>query len=142
MDTTTAASQHGFRIMVMLYLTPVFPLGPVSYMFGTTSMALSSFATAKIASLPLKLLYSFIGASAGALGKTKDGPDGDEVKDIEENRTFVIAGILFSIVVFSFITHYITKELNKVTRGSRPSARLFHYFLLLLLAAYTHTFLL
>lgn len=29
-----AVSEHGLRIMAMLYLTPVLPLGPVSYMCG------------------------------------------------------------------------------------------------------------
>ncbi len=56
-------SENGFRIVCLLYLTPVLPLGPVSYMFGTTSMPLSRFAAAKIAAVPLMMLYTFIGAS-------------------------------------------------------------------------------
>ena len=36
-------------------------------MCGSTSMALSSFILAKIASLPLMLLYVYIGAAAGTL---------------------------------------------------------------------------
>jgi uncharacterized membrane protein YdjX (TVP38/TMEM64 family) len=115
----TAAAEHGLRIMAMLYLTPILPLGPVSYMCGTTSMALSSFLMAKIASLPLMLLYAFIGASAGALvGKGgKDGPAGDELKDIEENRSLIVSGILLSFVMIACITHYIKKELNTVRCG-------------------------
>jgi uncharacterized membrane protein YdjX (TVP38/TMEM64 family) len=115
----TAAAEHGLRIMAMLYLTPILPLGPVSYMCGTTSMALSSFITAKIASLPLMLLYAFIGASAGALvGKSsKDGANGDELKDIEGNRFLIVSGILMSFVMIACITHHIKKELNKVRRG-------------------------
>ena len=58
-----AVSDNGFRIMCLLYLTPILPLGPVSYMCGTTSMPLSRFAAAKIAAVPLMLLYTFIGAS-------------------------------------------------------------------------------
>jgi uncharacterized membrane protein YdjX (TVP38/TMEM64 family) len=115
-----AAAEHGLRIMAMLYLTPILPLGPVSYMCGTTSMALSNFLMAKIASLPLMLLYAFIGASAGALvGKSgKDGgPAGDELKDIEQNQTLIVSGILMSFVMIACITHYIKKELNTVRRG-------------------------
>jgi uncharacterized membrane protein YdjX (TVP38/TMEM64 family) len=114
----TAAAEHGLRIMAMLYLTPILPLGPVSYMCGTTSMALSSFVTAKIASLPLMLLYAFIGASAGALIKSKssskDGPAKDEMKEIEGNRFLIVSGILMSFVMIACITHNIKKELNKV----------------------------
>mmetsp|Transcript_119120 Transcript_119120/g.177978 ORF Transcript_119120/g.177978 Transcript_119120/m.177978 type:complete len:262 (+) Transcript_119120:73-858(+) len=48
-----AASKQGLKIMAMLYLTPVLPLGLVSYMCGTTSMKISSFTLAKFASTPL-----------------------------------------------------------------------------------------
>jgi hypothetical protein len=81
-------------------------------------MALSSFVTAKIASLPLMLLYAFIGASAGALIKSKssskDGPAKDEMKEIEGNRFLIVSGILMSFVMIACITHNIKKELNKV----------------------------
>lgn len=58
-----AVSDNGFKIMCLLYLTPILPLGPVSYICGTTSMPLIKFASAKIACVPLMLLYTFIGAS-------------------------------------------------------------------------------
>lgn len=63
----SAISENGFKIMVMLYLTPITPLGPLSYLIGTTNMKLSSFAKAKIASLPLIMMYVFLGASTGEL---------------------------------------------------------------------------
>ena len=56
-------SENGFRIVCLLYLTPVLPLGPVSYMFGKTRMPLLRFAAGKIAAVPLMMLYTFIGAS-------------------------------------------------------------------------------
>ncbi|KAL7567979.1 hypothetical protein ACA910_019687 [Epithemia clementina (nom. ined.)] len=114
-----AASEHGLRIMAMLYLTPILPLGPVSYMCGTTSMALSSFVIAKIASLPLMLLYCFIGASARTLissgPKLQEGASAsDEMKSIEENEVLIALGILLSFVMIAGITNYIRKELNKI----------------------------
>lgn len=107
-----AVSEQGLRIMAMLYLTPVLPLGPVSYMCGTTSMALSSFAMAKVASLPLMILYVFIGASTGTL---LSDPSGSEAKKIEENKTLIVMGILLSAVMITCISHYIRKELDKVS---------------------------
>lgn len=109
----TAAAEHGLRIMAMLYLTPILPLGPVSYMCGTTSMALSSFVIAKIAALPLMMLYVFIGASTGAL-IGKDAASAAEVKSIEENEYLIALGILLSFVMIACITRHIKKELNKV----------------------------
>lgn len=114
-----AAAQHGLRIMAMLYLTPVLPLGPVAYMCGTTRMALHHFVMAKIAALPLMLLYVFIGASAGTL-MGKNGKSGaaasfsSEVKSIEENETLIVSGIVLSFVSIACITHYIRQELNKI----------------------------
>lgn len=115
-----AAAEHGLRIMAMLYLTPILPLGPVSYMCGTTSMALSHFVLAKIAALPLMMLYVFIGASTGTL-ISKGGSGGpqqvmgeEQVKGIEENHTLIISGICLSFVMIACITHYIKKELNKI----------------------------
>lgn len=112
----TAVAEHGLRIMAMLYLTPILPLGPVSYMCGTTSMALHHFVIAKVASTPLMFLYAFIGASTGALLSTKGG--GDEVKSIEQNEKLIVAGIVLSFVMIAGITTSIKKELNKVSSSS------------------------
>lgn len=109
-----AAAEHGLRIMAMLYLTPILPLGPVAYMCGTTSMALHHFVIAKIAALPLMMLYVFIGASAGTLIGKNQGSFSSEVQGIEENETLIVSGILLSFVSIGFITHFIRLELNKI----------------------------
>ena len=112
---TAAAAEHGLRIMAMLYLTPILPLGPVSYMCGTTSMALSSFIIAKIAAFPLMFLYAFMGASTGALIGGKSGKDGVAIKEIEGNQTLIVSGIFMSVLMIAGITRYIKKELNTVS---------------------------
>lgn len=108
----------------MLYLTPILPLGPVSYMCGTTSMKLSSFVMAKVAATPLMLLYVFIGASTGSLiskggGGSKGGADTsaaaqEQMKEIEENEYLIVSGILLSFVMIACITSHVKKELNQV----------------------------
>ena len=128
--------------MSMLYLTPVLPLGLVSYMCGTTSMRLASFAAAKIASLPLYLLYTFIGASAHSFIK-HGATDGENVtlalegtKKIEENKGILLAGLgrtrysseclhticwanyfceVLSTLMMTLITRHIRKELMQVS---------------------------
>jgi len=104
--------------MAMLYLTPILPLGPVSYMCGTTSMTLSSFVLAKVAALPLMTLYVFIGASTGSLiGKGAEA----QVKEIEENQVLIVSGIVLSFVMIACITRSVKKELNKVRFDSLSS---------------------
>ena len=103
----------------MLYLTPIAPLGPLSYMSGTTSMALSHFALAKVASLPIMLLYVFIGASAGALVAASSRDSGhleDNAAKLESNPTLLVCGIVISVVMISTISVYIKKELFKVRK--------------------------
>ena len=106
----------------MLYLTPVLPLGLVSYACGTTSMSIYSFTVAKIASLPLYLIYTFMGASAHAFIK-KGGEMGisaeAQAKQLEENEGLIIAGLVLSLVMVSLVTRHIKKELMKVSCSGR-----------------------
>ena len=108
--------------MAMLYLTPVLPLGLVSYMCGTTSMQLSHFALAKVASLPLYLVYTFMGATAHSFIKKGSNSGGgnigvsaaDGAKQLEENEAMIIGGIVLSAVMVSLITRQVKKELMTV----------------------------
>jgi hypothetical protein len=111
--------------MAMLYLTPVLPLGLVSYACGTTTMDISAFALAKIASLPLYLLYTFMGASAHSF--IKRGAQGGrnishsvtaEAKKLEENQLILMAGLVLSVVMMALITRHIRRELMKVSSHS------------------------
>jgi hypothetical protein len=126
--------------MAMLYLTPVLPLGLVSYACGTTTMDVSSFALAKIASLPLYLVYTFIGASAHSFIKRGAGEGtgigqsvSEEAKKLEENQFLLVSGLLLSIVMMTLITRHIRKELMKVRRTR-------HNFHLFLDASFQHPF--
>lgn len=136
-----AVSDNGFKIMCLLYLTPILPLGPVSYMCGTTSMPLVKFAMAKIAALPLMLLYVFIGAStdtfftgadphhddtdvgatAGEEGSAGDNSNNNVVAvkkmgiDEETHRKMVLFGLILSIISMSLVSHFVKKELYKVS---------------------------
>ena len=121
-----AAKEQGFKIMAMLYLTPVIPLGLVSYMCGTTSMNVYAFAFAKIFALPLYLIYTFMGASAhsfvkhGGSGTTPVGGGlsaSDQAKQLEENQFLLVSGLILSIVMMTLISRHIKKELMKVSRS-------------------------
>lgn len=118
-----AVTEQGLKIMAMLYLTPVLPLGLVSYMCGTTAMKLHNFAVAKIASLPLYLMYTFMGASAhsfikGGNGGKNDGDLGkslaEEANKLEENQYLILCGLILSAVMIALISRKIKKELMKI----------------------------
>ena len=124
-----AVSDNGFKIMCLLYLTPILPLGPVAYMCGTTSMPIFSFAAAKIGAAPLTLLYAFIGASTDAFfgsSSVEGGDDGNSDKitktlnnkkmgmDEDTHRKMVLFGLILSILSMSLVSHVVKKELYKI----------------------------
>lgn len=123
-----AVSDNGFKIMCLLYLTPILPLGPVAYMCGTTSMPLFSFAAAKIGAAPLTLLYAFIGASTDTFfgSGTADG-GGDIARettttsksnkmgmDEETHKKMVLFGLVLSVLSMTLVSHVVKKEIHKI----------------------------
>jgi len=86
-------------------------------------MALSSFVLAKVASLPLMLLYCFIGASTGSLLSADPDAATDGVQSIEKNQTLIISGILLSFLMIGGITHFIKKELDKILERQKKEPK-------------------
>jgi uncharacterized membrane protein YdjX (TVP38/TMEM64 family) len=114
----TAVSENGLRIMAMLHLTPILPLGPISYLCGTTSMMLWSFAVARVASLPLMFLYVFVGASTGTL-LSKDNEEDTEAN--EKHKFALVVGMVLSAVMIGMIGYFIKKELNRILEKQKQA---------------------
>mmetsp|Transcript_7785 Transcript_7785/g.14675 ORF Transcript_7785/g.14675 Transcript_7785/m.14675 type:complete len:472 (-) Transcript_7785:3550-4965(-) len=133
-----AVSENGFQIMALIYLTPAVPLGPMSYMMGTTSMNVWDFAKAKIAALPMTALYVYLGAATGTLlmaegkgnesgGGGEGGGDGEgggvvgggkeskkHMGELSLSPTMVVAGILLTVVIIVVISVKMKHELQRV----------------------------
>lgn len=122
-----AVSENGFKIMSLLYLTPVMPLGPVSYMMGTTSMPLVEFAKSKIFALPLTVLYVYMGAATGTLmtatneeeqiGAMQSKPEealSSQIHEMSLSPKAMIFGIMFSVVSIALISYRMKMELEKI----------------------------
>jgi uncharacterized membrane protein YdjX (TVP38/TMEM64 family) len=113
----TAITVQGFRIVALLYLTPVLPLGVFSYMVGTTSLELFPFAAAKIFALPLTSLYIVMGASTGTLVSSKKNENVNAANIITENKEnvyHVLLGMIISIISLSIISLRMKKELQRI----------------------------
>jgi hypothetical protein len=123
-----AVSDNSFKIMSLLYLTPVIPLGPLSYVMGTTSMPLVSFAKAKIAALPFTVLYVYLGAATGTLVAASDNLDPNSnaekspsvsisskgMNEFKVDPKLIVFGILCSIGSIALISVKMKQELRKV----------------------------
>lgn len=86
-------------------------------------MDLYSFAVAKIASLPIYLMYTFMGASAHSfINAGKGGKDNNdlgkslaaEANKLEENQALILSGLFLSVVMITLISRKIKTELMKV----------------------------
>lgn len=91
-------------------------------------MPLAKFAAAKIAALPLMLLYVLIGASTDTFmgGDGMEDGEGGSVKavggkeiakvgvDEDTHRKMVLFGLCLSIVSMTTVSHFVKKELYKV----------------------------
>jgi uncharacterized membrane protein YdjX (TVP38/TMEM64 family) len=105
-----ALSEKGFRIMVLLRLSPIVPFNFLNYIAGVTSIPFWSYFWANFGILPGTTLYVFLGASAGSLTDSADSGD--------ENMTVtiivIVVGVVFGILAIALTSYYAKKELNKV----------------------------
>jgi len=64
-----ALEEKGFRIMVLLRLSPIIPFNVLNYVSGITAIKFIHYCVACFAMLPGTILYVFLGASAGSCRK-------------------------------------------------------------------------
>jgi uncharacterized membrane protein YdjX (TVP38/TMEM64 family) len=105
-----ALQGNGFKIMILLRLSPLIPYNALDYMCGITSIPLSAYSAALVALLPGVIMYTFIGATASSLAAG--------TKDASENKAArifsVIFGITFAILGVAVASYYSKLELDKV----------------------------
>lgn len=71
-----AVGRDGFRVVLLVRLSPLFPFNLVNYAFGLTSVRLGTYALASaIGMSPAILLITGVGAGLGSLGEVAGGAD-------------------------------------------------------------------
>lgn len=114
-----ALDEKGFRIMLLLRLSPIMPFNIVNYAAGTSSMSFTSYTLALLGLLPGTILFVFIGGSAGAItDMNANGIDPAQVSGIA-------SGVLFGMLAMLLTTYYTRMELKKITerRSSEIATR-------------------
>jgi uncharacterized membrane protein YdjX (TVP38/TMEM64 family) len=104
-----AFEEKGFRIMVLLRLSPVIPFNAINYIAGVTAISFWSYTWALFAILPGTILFVFLGASAGSLTDSASSGDNGTLTII-----VVIVGIVFGVIAVGVTSYYAKVELNKV----------------------------
>jgi uncharacterized membrane protein YdjX (TVP38/TMEM64 family) len=110
----TALEEKGFRIMVLLRLSPIIPFNAINYVAGVSAISLANYCMALVGILPGTTLYVFLGASAGSLADSANSGDNMTVTVI-----VVVVGAVFGIFAVVLTSYYAKKELNRVSAHSR-----------------------
>jgi len=104
-----ALAVKGFRIMVLLRLSPVVPFTILNYVASATAVSFWKYCLATLGILPGTILYVFLGASAGSLADSANSGDSMTVTII-----VIVVGLVFGIAAIALTSYYARKELNRL----------------------------
>ena len=106
-----ALAQKGFRIMVLLRLSPIIPFNALNYIAGVTAVGFWEYVWALFAILPGTILYVFLGASAGSL--TDSARSGD---NLTITIIVIVTGVFFGVLAVAMTSYYARQELKQATQ--------------------------
>ncbi len=114
-----AVMGHGFKIVLLLRLSPVFPFVLLNYALGLTRVRLRDFVLASIGMLPATVLFVYFGKLAGDLAAAAGG---DRPPRGAEYYLVLGAGLLATVVVTTLVTRIARRALAEVERDTAPVA--------------------
>ncbi|KAL7502150.1 hypothetical protein ACHAWX_000473 [Stephanocyclus meneghinianus] len=103
-----ALKQQGFKIFLLLRLSPIIPFNAINYIGGITGVSLKDYSLALGGILPGTILFCFIGASAGNLSESQDRKNGPAT------IAAVVVGIILSLIAVYVMSTQAKKEFNKI----------------------------
>jgi uncharacterized membrane protein YdjX (TVP38/TMEM64 family) len=109
-----ALAEKGFRIMLLLRLSPIIPFNFLNYIAGVTSISFWSYFWANFGILPGTILYVFLGASAGSLAAS-----GSSGANATVTIAVVVVGVVFGVLAIALTSYYARQELNRVVADRR-----------------------
>jgi len=112
-----AFQQKGFRIFVLLRLSPIIPFNAINYIGGVTSINLAHYILALFFILPGTVLYCFIGATAGSLTESGNAVSGPVA------IASIVVGIVFGLLAIFAVSYYAKREFNKIVTEQEQRER-------------------
>lgn len=108
-----AVGRQGFKIVVLLRLSPVFPFNLLNYALGLTNIRFRDYVMASIGMFPGTLLYVYSGKVAGDVARVVSGAP---VRGMAYYAV-VVVGLAATIVVTAFVTRTARRALHEVTES-------------------------
>jgi uncharacterized membrane protein YdjX (TVP38/TMEM64 family) len=111
-----AIGGHGFRIVLLLRLSPAFPFNLLNYALGLTRVRFTDYALASIGMLPGTFLYVYYG---GVIGEVAALAGGAPVEKGAGQYALFGLGLAATIVVTIFVTRLARTALAEATGEAR-----------------------
>lgn len=108
--STKALEGNGFKIMLLLRLSPLIPFNVLDYISGVTSISLQKYSLALVGILPGTVMFCYIGATASSFGDGTAAASNNKAL----NTTILVLGIVFALAGAAITSYYSKKELDKI----------------------------
>lgn len=114
-----AIGRHGFRIVVLLRLSPLFPFNVLNYALGLTGVGLRDYVFGSfIGMLPATFLYVYIGSLVGDVAALSHGESGASAA----RQVLSLVGLAATVVVTIYITRVARRALADELSRANPAA--------------------
>ncbi|MFH1116573.1 MAG: FAD-containing oxidoreductase [Pseudomonadota bacterium] len=114
-----AVRREGFKIVLLLRLSPVFPFNLLNYALGLTKVSFGNYALASlIGMLPATLMYVYFGSAARSLTEAAAG----KVEGGFAGQVFFWVGLVATIAVALFVTRLARKSLKEAEASAVAEA--------------------
>jgi uncharacterized membrane protein YdjX (TVP38/TMEM64 family) len=109
-----AVAEQGFKIVLLVRLSPVFPFNLLNYAFGVTRVSFRDYVLGSwIGMLPGTILYAYVGSTVGALADIVAG----NVEQSPAQQIFFYLGLVATLAVTLFITRIAKRALAEAVPG-------------------------
>jgi uncharacterized membrane protein YdjX (TVP38/TMEM64 family) len=106
-----AIGREGFKIVLLLRLSPLFPFNLMNYALGLTKVSTRKYVLASwIGMLPVTIVYVYIGSALKSLSEVAAGTP----RDSTTRTTLFVVGLLMTFVATIVITRVANRALNAV----------------------------
>ena len=109
-----AVGAQGFKMVLLMRLSPVFPYNLLNYSLGLTTVRFTNYALASIGMLPGTLLYVYYGVLAGDVARLAGGT---AVERGPAYYAVLVLGLLATLAVSTLITRAASQALREAGGG-------------------------
>ena len=107
-----AVGAQGFKMVLLMRLSPVFPYNLLNYSLGLTTVRLTDYVLASIGMLPGTLLYAYYGVLAGDVARLAGGT---AVERGPGYYAVLVLGLIATIAVSTLVTRAARRALRNAT---------------------------